>query len=110
MEFYLILISIVMAFVVGGIAWRKGFLVPLWFVYGLFIWPAALIHALLAPPTPPPPAPAENMFARLWRFVAFAPLWGAFIVAVVLIAIIYTYQPERQPTPPIWSESVPRHR
>ena len=41
---------ILMAIIVAGVATSKGFSGFGWFLYGLLIWPVALIHVLVAQP------------------------------------------------------------
>ncbi len=46
----LLVIWIIMAFVVMGVAISKGFRAAPWFAYGFLLWPIALIHVLVARP------------------------------------------------------------
>jgi len=47
----LLIFWVVMAFVVALVAGAKGGSPAGWFIYGLVIWPVALIHALVMPHT-----------------------------------------------------------
>jgi hypothetical protein len=51
--FYIIMAFViwsVMGFVVACVAHEKGFWVAGWCVYGILLWPIALVHALVAKP------------------------------------------------------------
>lgn len=50
--FDLVLLWIVMAIVVSKIAGSKGYESPTWFLYGILIWPIAIVHILILPKTP----------------------------------------------------------
>jgi hypothetical protein len=51
--FYIVIsfvIWLVMGFVVACVANEKGFWVVGWFVYGILLWPIALMHVLIVKP------------------------------------------------------------
>jgi len=52
MEVILVLFWLVMAFVVGGIAGKKGLSGCGWAIFGLLLWPVALIMVIMAKQTP----------------------------------------------------------
>lgn len=48
----LVLFWLIMAVVVARVADSKGYKWPVWFFYGLLIWPIALVHILTIPADP----------------------------------------------------------
>ena len=79
---FMVLVIIGPAIIVAKIAQRKGYTVSLWFLYGLLIWPAALMHLLVISDIeqaikrvahPEWVHPCPNCTAMIWRHAQACP-------------------------------------
>jgi uncharacterized membrane protein YedE/YeeE len=66
----LLIFNAVLGLVAAAIANRKGQPFVTWFLYGLLIWPVAIIHALVVRPGAPP---AVTLWRRTPPEAVYAP-------------------------------------
>lgn len=94
---YLLILAVLLGIAPGLIAHGKGRNFLLWWLYGVFLGPIALLHAILLRQKPTPyyatesydtvtrTAPRERQ-AR-WRYYWPMALWGAASVAIAIVAV-----------------------
>lgn len=95
---YLLILAVLLGIAPGLIAHGKGRNFLIWWVYGVFLGPVALLHAILlrqkpspyfaapsfaASPYDPPAHPQRSRWRSRWPIA----LWGAASVAIAIIAV-----------------------